>query len=182
MSPQVLSVSLRNLKRDNSQIEYALTGYVNPPGVFQISCKVEDSIQAQAVIDTGASTSMVSKGLVQKLPTEQRKVCSFPTQILTANGNPWGVEGKLSLLIEIEGFFCSHTFLVVSDLPSLILGMDLANSPFVMDPSKQASVRKDQGVGSPERQTILPKGASASVLLFLINTFLLVKKHVFLSW
>lgn len=130
-----------------------LTGYSKSPGVFQVSCRIED-VQTQAVVDTGASASIVRKEFLSQLSGRMKKSCSFPTLMLTANGQPLKVEGKVSLLVEIDHFLLPHDFWVVSDLlPPVILGMDLLqNSPFVLDPEKHALIKKVKSVSDENRQ------------------------------
>ena len=91
-----------------------------PSTVYQIAV-------SRAMADPGASTSLVTTGMLAKLPADcclSRDPSAEVVPLNGANGRPLVTNGTVKMQFTLDDQQCQHTFTVVEGTPLLLLGND----------------------------------------------------------
>ncbi|ESO92992.1 hypothetical protein LOTGIDRAFT_162016 [Lottia gigantea] len=133
------SASFRNQRYDhNNRWHHARSGHgsrankraFGTPNETGLHIKsIIQSVNVNALIDTGATISFLSKKSFDSIPRNNRPELKYvAARYSTANGGLMAIYGKADFLIEIYGHNYPHT-LVVADIGSqCILGLDFMNA------------------------------------------------------
>ena len=83
-------------------------------------------VKYRVLMDTGASTSLISTDIIEALPESKRPVITSATDcnLRTANGSPMLVKGVATLMVELDGQSLPQKFFVAEMTLAAILGMD----------------------------------------------------------
>ena len=88
---------------------------------------VDVALISRAIADTGAGPSVVTDGLLDDMPADacvSRDYTPLDFPLVGPDGNDLVSRGRATIIFDLHGTPCRHTFLVVEGDPLVILGND----------------------------------------------------------